>query len=73
MIMLSNPEFAAITYRTFEDTPPAPDWQGHAATWPANEFMLSSLLRSGRSGTDIATLSGVETGEVARLRTLYDV
>jgi hypothetical protein len=74
MIMISRPEFAQLHRATRSGTPAAYD---AAATpplaWPANEIMLRTLLRTGRSAAEIGALHGVDAAQIAGLRNQFDI
>ncbi len=65
--MISEPVFEALTaapWTASESQVPLGGWAEPA--WPANEIVLSALLRTGRSAEDIAELYRVLVREVAQ-------
>ena len=75
MIMISRSEFAQSTRRDTRSGIPGPyKATGKPSfTWPANEILLRSLLRTGHSFAEIGALHGVDDAQIAGLRKQYDV
>jgi hypothetical protein len=74
VIMISRPEFAQLHRDTRSETPdPYEAVESPAFTWPANEIMLRSLLRTGHSFAEIGALHGVNDTQIAGLRNHYDI
>lgn len=74
VIMISRPEFAEFQRDTGSGIPGPCDGNAKPAfSWPANEILLRSLVRTGRSFADIGALHGVGDVQIAELRNRYDV
>ena len=74
MIMISRPEFAQIHRDTRSVIPdPCDEHSKPSFSWPANEIMLRSLVRTGHSFAEIGALHGVNDEQIAELRHQYDV
>jgi hypothetical protein len=74
VIMISRPEFAQMRRNTRSGIPsPCDTVEKPAFTWPANEIMLRSLLRTGHSFAKIGALHGVGDAQIAGLRMQYDI
>ena len=74
MIMISRPEFAHFHRDAGSGiTGPCDAGAKPAFSWPANEIMLRSLVRTGHSFAEIGALHGVNDEQIAELRTQYDV
>lgn len=74
MIMISRPEFVEMRRNTRSGIPgPYQKAEKPSFTWPANEIMLRSLLRTGHSFTEIGALHGVDDAQIAGLRMQYDI
>jgi hypothetical protein len=73
--MISRPEYAQSTRRDTRTGTPGPYQAADkpSFTWPANEIMLRSLLRTGHSFAEIGALHGVDDAQIAGLRNQYDV
>ena len=74
VIMISRPEFAEYHRHTRSGIPGPCDGDAQPAfSWPTNEIMLRSLVRTGHSFAEIGARHGVDDSQIAELRNHYDV
>lgn len=74
VIMISRPEFAEFQRDTGSGIPGPCDGRAKPSfSWPANEIMLRSLVRTGHNFAEIGALHGVDDVQIAELRNRYDV